>query len=283
MRCCHLERLSRLMLLAGLVSASGAAADDRVPAPAVAATAVFQRGLTSFHQRDFEKAIAAFREAFAIDPRASFLFAIAQAQRLQGDCEQAIVSYRDFLRADPSPRQARLAERLMGKPCTPAVEMIAPARTTSVPKVASIELINPPPPPTAPNTRELVRPVPPIVEPPAPPIVEPPLPPIVPEIVPKLVAHPSRHRQRHWYRDPIGLSFAGAALLVGAAGAGLFGVGHGWIASADGATSYARFAMDAPRAADGPRYEDAAIGLFAAGGALLAVATIRLTIVGRRR
>ena len=116
-----------------------------------------------------------------------------------------------------------------------------------------------------------------------PPLVE--TPPAVPVVLAAAehAARPTVHARKRWYRDALGVSLAGGGVIVVALGAGLFGAGRSWISDANGAHDYARFAVDAPRAADGANYEGAGIGLFAFGGVLIAAATVRLAIVGRRR
>ncbi len=66
-------------------------------------------GLERFAARDFAAAIAAFDAGFAIDPHPDFLYAKGQAQRLGGDCRDAVVTYRAFLDLDPPETEAALA------------------------------------------------------------------------------------------------------------------------------------------------------------------------------
>src|SRR5688500_8437696 len=59
-------------------------------------------GLARFEREDYAGAIDAFERGHAIDPRPQFLFALAQAERLRGDCKAALIYYRKFLTTSPS-------------------------------------------------------------------------------------------------------------------------------------------------------------------------------------
>jgi tetratricopeptide (TPR) repeat protein len=63
-----------------------------------------------FELQEFDAAERELKEAYRIDSKPEILYAIAQAQRKNGDCEHAITSYRNFLRSDPPRAQAKLAE-----------------------------------------------------------------------------------------------------------------------------------------------------------------------------
>lgn len=78
------------------------------------------RGLAFYNKREFQRAIAEFRAGYRIDPRAEFLFALAQAERLSGDCASAIVYYERFLATGPPRSQARAARMHMAR-CKKAI------------------------------------------------------------------------------------------------------------------------------------------------------------------
>jgi len=63
-----------------------------------------------FELQEFAAAERELKEAYRIDAKPEILYAIAQAQRKNGDCEHAITSYRNFLRTNPPRAQAKLAE-----------------------------------------------------------------------------------------------------------------------------------------------------------------------------
>lgn len=68
-------------------------------------------GLARFESGDYTGALDAFQRGHAIDPRPQFLFAMAQAARLRGDCKAALVYYRQFLTTSPPEEQATAAQQ----------------------------------------------------------------------------------------------------------------------------------------------------------------------------
>lgn len=80
-----------------------------------------QRGIEFYAQKQYELALVEFRAGFALDPRPDFLFAMAQAERLSGDCPTAVVYYQRFLETHPDPNQAEAA-RVNLRRCNRALE-----------------------------------------------------------------------------------------------------------------------------------------------------------------
>jgi hypothetical protein len=68
-------------------------------------------GVQLYTSQRYVAAIEEFREGYQIDPRPEFLYAMAQAERLNGDCRSAITAYRSFLRAGPSAKQVAAASQ----------------------------------------------------------------------------------------------------------------------------------------------------------------------------
>lgn len=65
----------------------------------------------AFHEAgDYASAIAAFTRAYVIAPSPALLFNLAQAYRLQGNCDDAALMYRRYLATGPSPEGRALAE-----------------------------------------------------------------------------------------------------------------------------------------------------------------------------
>jgi hypothetical protein len=62
-----------------------------------AAQADYDLGGRYFSVGQYADAIQQFRAGFVIDPQPVFLYAIAQAERLQKDCPDALLEYRQFL------------------------------------------------------------------------------------------------------------------------------------------------------------------------------------------
>jgi tetratricopeptide (TPR) repeat protein len=87
-----------------------------IPTPAAAQSSssrqvqrYLERGLKFFQQHDYERAIEQFRRGYEIEPRRELLFAMAQAERLSGDCPSALVYYQSFLSRNPPAKQAEAA------------------------------------------------------------------------------------------------------------------------------------------------------------------------------
>lgn len=107
------------------------------------------KGLELYRARDYDKAIAMFKEGYAIEPRREFLYALGQAERLSGDCESALVYYRNFLSRNPPEKAAAAAfeqievcERALASgparrsrpaPAPPPPVVVAPAPRASPP------------------------------------------------------------------------------------------------------------------------------------------------------
>lgn len=56
------------------------------------------RGTRHYNIQEWTSALKEYKEAYAIDPRPEILWAIAQTQRLSGDCRAAILSYKAYVR-----------------------------------------------------------------------------------------------------------------------------------------------------------------------------------------
>jgi len=74
------------------------------------ARALAERGRALHDAGDYANAIVAFTQAYAMAPSPALLFNLAQAYRLQGDCDDAALMYRRFLATGPSPDRTALAE-----------------------------------------------------------------------------------------------------------------------------------------------------------------------------
>lgn len=93
-----------LAILASMVSTAHAE-----PSP----EELFDQGQAAFEQKDFPAAIAKWRESFRISNEPELLFNIAQAYRLNGDCTNALATYRQFLSLASTSEQRPLAEDLV--------------------------------------------------------------------------------------------------------------------------------------------------------------------------
>lgn len=101
-------KAAALLALAGLAAAAAPArADD----PGIdRARSLTARGRDLHDKGDYRGAIAAYKEAYVLAPRPGILFNLAQAYRLEGDCDDAELMYRRYLAASPSREERTIAE-----------------------------------------------------------------------------------------------------------------------------------------------------------------------------
>jgi len=138
-----------------LIALAGSARADE-PKLAPEAKAHLDKGLELYGQKKFVEAIDEFEQGYAIDPKPSILYALAQAERLDGRCTKAIDHYQQFLDTQPAPEReaaaranlARCKDLLAAKapPETPPAEPAPAATPAPAPTPAPIA---PVPPPTA--------------------------------------------------------------------------------------------------------------------------------------
>ena len=105
-------RAHRALLVATALVATApmiARADDRAQVPAKA-RALAERGRAYHEAGDYPQAIAAFTRAYVIAPSPALLFNLAQAYRLQGDCDDAALMYQRYLATGPSAEGRDFAE-----------------------------------------------------------------------------------------------------------------------------------------------------------------------------
>jgi tetratricopeptide (TPR) repeat protein len=144
-----------VFLSAALIALAGSAhADDATLDPA--AKTHLDKGLELYGQKKFSEAIAEFEQGYAIDPKPAILYALAQAERLDGRCSKAIEHYQAFLDKRPEPEReaaaranmARCKDLLAAKapPETPPAE---PAPTPAPAPAPTPAPVAPAPPPTA--------------------------------------------------------------------------------------------------------------------------------------
>ena len=106
-------KLHAFTLAAVLVSALPAAHADNAVRPDKVpnkARELAIKGRKLHNAGDYNGAVAAFKEAYVLAPSPSLLFNIAQAYRLDGNCDEAAWMYRRFLDTDPRGPQRDLAE-----------------------------------------------------------------------------------------------------------------------------------------------------------------------------
>jgi hypothetical protein len=100
-----------VVVMATMVAPSVVRAEDsetnRVPPKA---RTLADRGRAFHDAGDYANAIAAFTQAYVMAPSPALLFNLAQAYRLQGNCDDAALMYRLYLAAGPTPDGRALAE-----------------------------------------------------------------------------------------------------------------------------------------------------------------------------
>jgi len=96
-----------LVLLTILALADVARAEEIIDAEHL-----YLEGQAAYDRNDYATAIAKWRTSLQLSGEIGLLFNIAQAQRLAGDCEGALITYRRFLAATQPSDQQRLAKDL---------------------------------------------------------------------------------------------------------------------------------------------------------------------------
>jgi tetratricopeptide (TPR) repeat protein len=106
------------------------------------ARALADRGRAAHDAGDYTTAISAFTQAYVMAPSPALLFNLAQAYRLQGDCDDAALMYRRYLATNPGPEARALAETHLA-----SVERCLHKLALHIPvEIASGRLVVPPPP-----------------------------------------------------------------------------------------------------------------------------------------
>ena len=97
-------RLAIAMIVA--VSAVAARAQEPPAGLSPSARAHFERGMRLYGAKQYAEAAAEFKAGHRKDPRPEFLYALAQAERLGGNCKNAIQAYEELLRTGIPRRKA---------------------------------------------------------------------------------------------------------------------------------------------------------------------------------
>jgi tetratricopeptide (TPR) repeat protein len=123
------------LVAAPLTARADAAWSGNVPAKA---RTLAERGRAFHDAGDYAKAIAAFTQAYVIAPSPALLFNLAQAYRLQGDCDDAALMYQRYLSTNPAPEGRALAETHLAnvERCLHKLALHIPVETPARPAVA---------------------------------------------------------------------------------------------------------------------------------------------------
>jgi len=133
-----MRRLASGVIALALAVAAGPARAQPAP-PAGDAVAHYERGRRFYDLKEYGPAIEQFKLAYLADPAPGYLFNIAQAYRLDGDCTMAEDFFKKFLKADPASDKRDKIEKLIAE-CVPAPEpsVADPEPVTAAPVPAPI-------------------------------------------------------------------------------------------------------------------------------------------------
>jgi hypothetical protein len=190
-----------------------------------------EAGKKAFAAERYAEAIAEFRAANALTPDPKLVYAIAQAQRMSGDCAGAIASYREFLATKPAPDK-KLAEY----------------SRENIERCEQELAKNPTPAP--------------VVEPtPAPVVVPTP----APQPLPLPVAPEPRDTAPSWTSDWMGHGLVGGGIATITVGTVLFIKGRGAANDVNAATDHERYLAARADAESALTYQRAGVGLWIMG------------------
>jgi len=157
------------VLTAALCSVTAATAQQAAPRKMTpSAREHLERGLRYFDTQEYGAAIAEFKAGYQAEPHPDFLYALAQAQRLSGNCRDAASAYRSFLRAGPPREEADLArqnlekcEAVLGEESAPPAPTASATDTPKPPPLQPTALPSAPPKqPPSPPPQEGTAPAP---------------------------------------------------------------------------------------------------------------------------
>ncbi|MBL9019881.1 MAG: tetratricopeptide repeat protein [Myxococcales bacterium] len=132
-------RALSLIAAAALATASSSASAGEPAPPEVIpakARALADRGRAYHDAGDYGNAIIAFKEAYVMAPSPGLLFNLAQAYRLQGNCDDAALMYRRYLATAPGRESRSIAEGHLD-----AVQRCAHEASLGIPQDAGSPLV----------------------------------------------------------------------------------------------------------------------------------------------
>ncbi len=133
-------RGTALILVAAFMAMPAAVrADEAIPEKA---RKLADHGRAMHDRGDYGRAIAAFKEAYVMAPSPGLLFNLAQAYRLQGNCDDAALMYRRYIATGPTADARAIAEGHLQ-----TVERCTQKRALNIPLDDNQAYLNVPPPP----------------------------------------------------------------------------------------------------------------------------------------
>jgi tetratricopeptide (TPR) repeat protein len=110
----------------------------------------YEKGRRLYDLEEYDAAIAEFKQGYLIDPSPVYLFNIAQAYRLKGDCASSEDFFKRYLKADPASTKREKIEKLVAE-CEPEPQDAPPdgdgTGGTALDPSAGSPIQQPPPPP----------------------------------------------------------------------------------------------------------------------------------------
>ncbi|MES1179093.1 MAG: hypothetical protein ABUL62_32565 [Myxococcales bacterium] len=125
------------------------AAASEVRAQAAPAPSHEKNAQVAYALQDWPTAIREFEAAFQAEQKPDFLWGIAQAQRLSGDCKAAINTYKSYRRSEINAEQSAAADSRI-QHCEQDLQQQQAAQAPA-PPVTPAPGVAPPPPPSAAN------------------------------------------------------------------------------------------------------------------------------------
>jgi tetratricopeptide (TPR) repeat protein len=220
----------------------------------------------------FAEALDELNTAYTLDPQPDLLYAIGQLNVKLGNCDQAVLFYKRYLKTKPEKRAAAATKEAI-KTCKNHPPPAAPEPPTTV--TTDTHDTEPAPPDTH-DTEPAPPPDTHDAEPP-PPVIDdtPPLPPSG-GITGPIDNGPERHRG--WYTDVVADVLLGGGLVAGGVGAYFYTSARSDLDAADDASDYDEH-KDLVDKAHNKRL--IAVGLAGAGVALVGAGIIRLMVHDR--
>lgn len=148
------------VLLLVVLAGGGAVARAQDPPPAAADQArsrvLYDQGSRAYRDGDYPRAIELFLAAYELSRAPAILFNVAQAYRLDGDCERALTYYRRSLEEEPeAANRAEVEERIAEMQRCVDQQPEAAAAAISPPAAAPAAVVAAPAPAAPPRRRVL--------------------------------------------------------------------------------------------------------------------------------
>ena len=234
---------------------AGSAAAD----PAAEAVA---RAKKAFKEERYADAIADFRVAYAAKKDPKILYAIAQAQRMAGDCEGAIESYKEFLASKPDKKLKEYSQANIDRCKEDLAKKPPPPKEPTPPPPAP----EPTPPAPGPTTAG---------SPPAP----------APSGAPLPAGPVDRGASggRSWTKDWVGHGLVAGGVVAGGVGAFLWLSGRSEASGVNDETDYQSFVDARDAASSALTKQRIGIGLGIAGAALIVGGVVHYKVGNGRK